>query len=166
MAKRDMQAIEARRLEGARLLKRKVPQAEVARRLGVTRQTVSDWAQQLAQANGAVGKLRARPLGRPKRLDAGQCQALCRMLVQGALAARFPTDLWTIKRVRALIEAEFGVRYSSTGGWELLRSLGFTPQKPERRAIQRDEQAIVRWKRKSWPALKKRPPARGGPSSS
>ena len=50
MAKRDMKAIEARRLEGARLLKRKVSQAEVARRLGVTRQSVSDWAQQLARA--------------------------------------------------------------------------------------------------------------------
>ena len=166
MAKRDMKAIEARRLEGARLLKRKVSQAEVARRLGVTRQSVSDWAQQLARANGAVGKLRGKPLGRPKHLDATQCEGLRRMLLQGALAAGFATELWTIKRVRALIKREFGVAYSSTGGWELLRSLGFTPQKPERRAVQRDEQAIVQWKRRQWPALKKRPLARDGPSSS
>jgi len=156
MAKRDMKAIEARRLEGARLLKRKVSQAEVARRLGVTRQSVS----------GAVGKLRGKPLGRPKHLDATQCEGLRRMLLQGALAAGFATELWTIKRVRALIKREFGVAYSSTGGWELLRSLGFTPQKPERRALQRDEQAIVQWKRRQWPALKKRPLARDGPSSS
>jgi len=166
MAKRDMEAIEARRLEGARLLKRKVLQAEVARRLGVTRQSVNDWARQLAEANGAVGKLKGKPLGRPKKLDAPQCEALRRMLLQGALAAGFPTELWTIKRVRALIKREFRVAYSSTGAWELLRSLGFTPQKPERRAIQRDEQAITQWKRKTWPKLKKTPHEREEPSSS
>ena len=166
MAKRDMKAIEARRLEGARLLKRKVSQSEVARRLGVSRQSVSDWAKQLAAVNGAVGKLRSKPLGRPKHLDVAQCETLRQMLLQGALSAGFPTELWTIKRVRVLIKREFGVAYSSTGGWALLRSLGFTPQKPERRALQRDEQAIVQWKRKQWPALKKRPVARDEPSSS
>lgn len=166
MAKRDMEAIEARRLEGARLLKRNVPQAEVARRLGVKRQSVSDWARRLAEANGAVGKLKAKPLGRPKHLDAGQCQALRRMLLEGALAAGFATELWTIKRVRAVIKREFRVVYSSTGAWELLRSLGFTPQKPERRAIQRDERAITQWKQKTWPTLKKTPAARDEPSSS
>lgn len=166
MAKRDIQAIEARRLEGARLLKRKVAQAEVARRVGVTRQSVSDWARQLAAVNGAIGKLRSKPLGRPRHLDATQCEALRRMLLQGALVAGFATELWTIKRVRALIKREFGVTYSSTGGWELLRSLGFTPQKPERRALQRNEQAIVQWKRKQWPALKKRRIAKDEPSSS
>ena len=88
MAKRDMKAIEARRLEGARLLKRKVSQAEVARRLGVTRQSVSDWAQQLARANGAVGKLRGKPLGRPKHLDATQCEGLAPDVVTGGAGRR------------------------------------------------------------------------------
>ncbi|MFZ5653277.1 MAG: winged helix-turn-helix domain-containing protein [Pseudomonadota bacterium] len=133
--KRDLDAMEARRIEGARLLKRKVSQAEVARRLGVTRQAVSVWARALEQANGAVSKLKARPLGRPKQLDAGQCATLRGLLLKGALAAGFPTELWTVKRVRALIEREFGVTYSHTGGWELLRSLGFTPQKPEKQAL-------------------------------
>jgi transposase len=166
MGKRDMGAIEARRLEGARLLKQKVAPAEVARWLGVSRQAVSIWERRLSEVNGAVGKLKARPLGRPKRLKPAQCDALCRRLVQGALAAGFPTELWTIKRVRALIKREFGPAYSSTGCWELLRNLGFTPQKPERRAIQRDERAIEHWKKKTWPALKKTPVAKGGPSSS
>jgi transposase len=164
--KRDLQAMEARRIEGARLLKRDVAQAEVARRLGVSRQAVSNWARELAEVKGAIGKLRAKPLGRPKHLEPTQCQELCAMLLKGALAAGFPTELWTIKRVRAVVEREFGVKYSNTGGWALLRSLGFTPQKPEKRAIQRDEQAIVYWKRKTWPRLKKKPVARGAPSSS
>lgn len=164
--KRDLEAIEARRIEGARLLKRKVPQAEVARRLEVSRQAVSAWARALKEANGAVGKLKAKPLGRPKQLDAEQCASLQRLLLEGALAAGFPTELWTVKRVRALVKREFGVEYSNTGGWELLRSLGFTPQKPEKRALQRDEHAIAQWKRKTWPALKKKPIVKAEPSSS
>jgi len=166
MAKRDIEAIEARRIEGARLLKRGVTQSEVARRLGVRRQSVHIWASQLAEANGAVGKLKAKPLGRPKHLDAAQCERLREILLRGALAAGFPTELWSIKRVRGLVKREFGVTYSNTGGWELLRSLGFTPQRPEKRALQRDEQAIVQWKRKGWPALKKKPRERDAPSSS
>jgi transposase len=164
--KRDLEAIEERRIAGARMLKRKVAQADVARELGVSRQAVSVWARQLAEVKGAVGKLKARPLGRPKRLDAAQCESLSRMLVAGALQAGFPTELWTIKRVRAVVQREFGLQYSQTGCWELLRSLGFSPQKPEKRATQRDEQAIVDWKGKTWPALKKKRAARAEPSSS
>ena len=63
--KRDLEAIEARRLQGARLLKRGVKQAQIAEQLGVSRQTVSRWAERLDLANGAVGKLKARALGRP-----------------------------------------------------------------------------------------------------
>jgi transposase len=164
--RRDLAMIEARRLQGARLLKRKVAQAEVARELGVSRQAVSLWAEQLAAVNGAVGKLKAKPLGRPKWLQAEQCEALRAMLLKGALACGFATELWTIKRVRTLIRREFGLVYSHTGCWRVLRALGFTPQRPERRAIQRDEAAIAQWKRKRWPALKKTPNAKGAPSSS
>ena len=164
--KRDLASMEARRLQGARLLKRNAQQADVARELGVSRQAVSAWAKQLAQVNGAIGKLKAKPLGRPRKLEAEQTGALRTMLLKGALAAGFPTELWTIKRVRTVVKREFGLAYSHTGCWRLLRALGFTPQKPERRAIQRDEEAIVQWKKKRWPALKKTPGARGEPSSS
>ena len=164
--KRDLEGIEARRINGARLLKRGVQQAEVARRLGVSRQTVSTWARRLTEVNGAVGKLKAQPLGRPPRLDDAQRDALTTALLDGALQAGFPTELWTIKRVRQLVQREFGVAYSVSGCWLLLRSLGFSPQKPEKRALQRDEQAIVTWKRKTWPALKKSPNERAEPSSS
>jgi transposase len=164
--KRDFAELEARRLAGARMLKRKVSQAEVARRLGVSRQTASDWARQLAQANGAIGKLKAKPLGRPQHLDQWQCQALRHWLIGGAQAAGFPTDLWTLKRVRLLVEREFGIGYSKAGAWDLLRRLDFTPQKPERRARQRDEDGIAQWKRKTWPALKKRRDAKDARLSS
>jgi transposase len=148
------------------MLKRNVAQADVARELGVSRQAVSVWARQLAEVNGAIGKLKARTLGRPKRLSVEQCVSLSRMLVAGALQAGFPTELWTVKRVRAVVAREFGVEYSQTGCWDLLRSLGFSPQKPEKRATQRNEDAILEWKRKTWPALKKKRAARAEPSSS
>lgn len=164
--KRDLEAIEARRLAGARMLKRKVAQADVARELGVSRQAVSVWARQLAEVNGAVGKLKGKTLGRPRRLNVEQRESLSRMLVAGALQAGFPTELWTVKRVRAVVAREFGVEYSQTGCWELLRKLGFSPQKPEKRATQRNEDAILQWKRKTWPGLKKKPAARVEPSSS
>ena len=164
--KRDLEAIEARRIAGARMLKRKVAQAVVARELGVSRQAVSVWARQLAEVNGAIGKLKAKTLGRPKRLDDEQCGSLSRMLVAGALHSGFPTELWTVKRVRAVVAREFGVKYSQSGCWELLRNLGFSPQKPEKRATQRNEDAILQWKRKTWPGLKKKRAARAGPSSS
>ena len=164
--KRDLAAIEKRRLQGARLLKLGVKQAEVAKQLDVSRQTVSRWALRLDAVKGAVGKLKARELGRPRRLTKEQCMSLRAILLTGALQAGFPTELWTIKRVRAVIQERFDVQYSIVGCWRLLRELGFTPQKPEKRAMQRNEEAIALWKRKSWPALKKRPSARGARSSS
>jgi transposase len=117
----------------------------------------------LAEVNGALGKLKGKTLGRPRRLDPVQCAALSKALLKGALHAGFPTELWTVKRVRALVKREFGVAYSNTGCWELLRSLGFSPQKPEKRALQRDESAIATWRRKTWPALKKTPNVKGEP---
>ena len=86
------------------MLKRNVAQAEVARAVGVSRQAVSVWAKQLAAVNGAVGRLKAKPLGRPRRLELAQSDALRAMLLKGALALGFPTELWTIKRVRTLVK--------------------------------------------------------------
>ncbi|WP_459574430.1 helix-turn-helix domain-containing protein, partial [Cupriavidus sp. 8B] len=65
------------------------------------------------------------------------------------------TELWTLKRVRLLIEQRFGVSYNEAHVWRILDSLGFSPQRPDRRAIERDEDAVLAWKQKTWPALKK-----------
>ncbi len=162
--KRDLEALEQRRLEAAKLLKKGLSQAEVARRLEVSRQSVSKWACRLEQA-GKDG-LRQQALGRPSQLSEAQCTKLGKLLVEGALAHGFATELWTLPRVAQLIEARFGVRYSNGHIWHLLRRLGFSCQKPARRAIQRDEAQIERWKKRRWPALKKTPPAAAKPSSS
>ena len=82
-------------------------------------------------------------------------------MLQGAMAHDFGTELWTLKRVRALIERLYGVRFSEVHVWRLLGAMGFSSQKPDRRAIERDETAVLAWKRKTWPALKKSVPPSG-----
>src|SRR5690242_2961711 len=103
--KRDLKTLEARRRRGMKMLARGVVQAEVARACEVSRQTVSVWAQRLAEDRQAW---RRRPLGRPGTMDAAQRAKLSKMLVAGALASGFPTEVWTLARIAKLIEREFG----------------------------------------------------------
>lgn len=161
--KRDFKELEARRRKGMKMLARGVAQAEVARRLNVSRQTTSTWEAMRTEDGQAW---RRKALGRPSRLDEAQRAKLAKMLVAGALANGFATELWTLPRVAALIKKEFGPSYSTVHIWRLLRQLGFSSQRPTGRAAQRDEQAIQRWKAKRWPWLKKKPRESDGPSSS
>lgn len=161
--KRDFKELEARRRRGMRMLRRGVLQAEVARSCQVSRQTVSSWAQMLSEDSQAW---RRRPLGRPGAMEAAQRGKLGKLLVAGALANGFPTELWTLARIAKLIEREFGHSFSTVHVWRLIRSLGFSSQRPTGRAIQRDEEAIRTWKAKRWPALKKSPVERKERSSS
>ena len=140
------------------LLAGKTP-AEAAHAVGVARQTVYTWRAVLAE--GGIDALRAMPTrGRPARLDGEQLQALGRALLDKPTQHGFGTELWTLKRVGVLIERLHGVKFSQTQIWRILHSLGFSVQKPERRAIERDEQAVQTWKRETWPALKKKHGAR------
>jgi len=162
--KRDFNALEKRRLKGAKLLARGLSKSEIARQLGVTRQTVAVWEQRLDE--GGRDSLKRGALGRPRQLDAGQERELAKLLMAGALSCGYPTELWTLPRIGKLIAQRFGVQYSTGHLWHLLRRLGFSCQKPEKRATQRNEGEIVRWKRHTWPAFKKKPSAKGAPSSS
>jgi transposase len=159
-AKRDFDALQKRRMRAATMLRRGVAQAEVARRVGVSAAAVCKWNRVL-EANGQIGLRKAGRAGRKPKLDERGLAHLRERLKAGALAAGYGTDLWTLKRVGKLIQQECGVRYSESGVWHLLTNLGFSCQRPSARAIQRDEQAIKHWKRKSWPALKKTPAAGG-----
>ena len=161
--KRDLKALEQRRRKGMRMLARGAAQAEVARTLEVSRQTVSNWARAQAAEPQAW---RRKPLGRPSGLSTAEKSRLSKRLVAGAVACGFPTELWTLARVGALLEVEFGRVYSTTQVWRMLRGLGFSNQRPTGRAIQRDEPAILAWKKQRWPALKKSAAPKAAPSSS
>lgn len=162
---RDRAELEARRLEGACLLQRGVTAAEVARRLKVSRTSVFRWEQALA-ANGRRALRKAARTGRPPQLTDAEKKRLVEALEAGALVQGYATDLWTLARVRKLIEKISGKRYSESGVWRLLRGLHFSCQRPSGRARKRDEAAISHWKKKRWPALKKTAQAKAEPSSS
>jgi transposase len=151
--------LEKRRRRAVALLRAGKPYREVARVVQASLSSVVRWEQ--AQRRDKQKGLRSRPTpGRPPRLSAAQKATLKRHLLRGARAAGYPTELWTLKR----IAAQFGVRYSLVGTWKLLREgLAWSWQKPERRAVQRDEPAIERWKTTTWPDIKKRR-ATWGPS--
>ena len=133
----------------------------VARQFSASVSSVHRWWQ--AYTRGGVRGLRPKPIpGRPSRLSAVQKQRLVTLLGRGPLRAGYRTDLWTLPRVAGVIREHFGVRYHPAHVWKLLTGLGWSCQKPERRAVERDEPAIARWKRTAWPRIKKRR-SPGGP---
>ena len=151
--------MERRRLEAARLLTRGVSEAEVARRVGVHRQSVNRWATQLA-AGGRSALKRAPRTGRPPKLAPTDLRRIEAGLKRGPEALGYATSLWTAWRVADLITRECGVTYSTVHAWRILRAVGWTPQRPTGRALERNEAAIAHWKRVRWPALKKTPHAK------
>ena len=155
---REQQA--ERRAEAVRLLEAgEMKQVEIARYLGVTEAAVSKWKKQLAK--GGPGALEMRKSsGRPAKLDQAAKQELIRKLEKGALAAGFPTAQWTQARVKKVLEREFGVSYHQNYISRLLDELGWSVQKPEARAIERDEELIQVWLSKDWPRIKKGAAAR------
>ena len=157
--KRDadcFKTLEQRRLKAARLLEQGMQQSEVARRVGVHRQSVSRWARQLEEA-GRAGLKRAGRAGRKPKLSATDLKRIEQGLKQGPEALGYATSLWTSQRVGHLIEQECGIRYTSTHVWRLLKQLNWSCQRPVGRALERDEEAIRRWKKQRWPTLKKTP---------
>ena len=152
-------------MEAAKLLKEGVSQSEVARRLGVHRQSVIRWARQLAQS-GRAGLKKAGRAGRKPRLSSTQLKQIEHALKRGPEARGYASGLWTASRVRELIEDQCGVRYHQAHVWRILRQLGWSCQRPSGRALERDEEAIRDWKRVGWPRIKKKRAASGAPSSS
>lgn len=153
--RRDLEGMEARRRKGMGLLARGVSQAEVARQCGVSRVSALRWERQRQAAK--AGAWQRRPLGRPPKLTPAHRQALEKALEQGAQAHGFLNDLWTLPRVATLIERQCKVRLHPGHVWRLLGQMGWSLQRPSGRAVQRDEAAIARWRKHTWPALKKSP---------
>lgn len=152
--------MEERRLIGGRLLRAgRLSQAEIARQLGVSRSTVSDWAKQL-EVGGWRSLRRRKPTGRPCKLTTKQQRQRMRLLKRGALAAGFPTERWTLKRIQRLLARDLKVTYHANYLARLLDRLGWSPQVPLPRARERDDELIRAWLAKDWPRIKKSAAAR------
>jgi transposase len=138
---------------------------DIAAALGVSRAAVCQWIR-CARQGGGVEALRSRPHpGCPAKLTAQQRAQIPSLLARGAEAYGFRGDVWTAKRVAAVIERTFGVRYHPDHISRLLRQAGWSVQRPIRRATQRDEEAVRRWYEERWPALRKKQAKRDTPSS-
>jgi transposase len=147
--------LEKRRRAAVQLLRGGRTLSAVAGQLHASVSSVFRWWQAY-QREGPRG-LRAKPApGRPPGLSLVQKGKLVQLLVKGPLRAGYRTDLWTLARVAVLIHREFGIRYHPGHIWKLLTRLGWSCQKPERRAVERDEATIARWKHSEWPRIKKR----------
>jgi transposase len=147
--------MEERRLEGGRLLKSgKLSQAKVARQLGVSRATVSEWAKKVKD-EGIRGLRRRKATGGVSKLTEEQQQKLKRFVDRGALACGFSTERWTLQRVAELIEREFAVTYHPNYLNRLLTKLGFSQQMPMPQAIEQDRELVQAWLERDFPRVKK-----------
>jgi len=127
--------------------------AEIGRRLGVSRKSISLWRRDWNE-NGVAGLVMGKP-GRHPALKESQYDNLVEALLQGPESHGYKTQLWTLKRIADLIERQTGIKYHPSHVWKILTRLGWTHQRPERQAKERDEEAIARWKSEDWPRIKR-----------
>jgi len=146
--------LEVRRRLAVGMLAKGMSTRKVAELIGASESSVKRW--KAAWKKGGVAALAAKPHpGRPPRLSSAQLRRLEKLLLRGPIAAGYSTDLWTCPRIAEVIVQRFGVRYHEAHVWKLLRKLGWSCQRPERRARERDEAAIRRWRERDWPRIKK-----------
>jgi transposase len=154
--------LEERRLAAARLLRAgALAPAEIARQMGVSRAAVTQWKQRLDR-DGLSALRQRRSSGRPARLSEAQWDELLTLLQQGAVAAGFETERWTLRRIGRVIARTFGVRYHFRSLGCALHARGWSPQRPRPQARERDEALIAAWLRRDWPRIKRGLGAQGG----
>jgi transposase len=141
-------------MQAMELLDQGLTQTEAAAKVGCDSSSVCRWNQK-RQREG-IEALKAKPLpGVKPKLTVEQKERLTAVLLDGAQKAGFPNDLWTQGRIAKVIRDRFGAEYHSNSMWRLLQGLGWSVQKPEKRARERNEEKIAQWKKQEWPDIKK-----------
>lgn len=151
--------LEQRRRQAIALLEQGLKPAKVAEAVGASRASVTRWRQAYEVRGEKALASKPHP-GGTSRLTPAQRKRLIRLLLQGPRKHGYGTELWTLARVAEVIAVNFGVQYHPSAVWHILRSMRWSSQKPERRARERDEQAIEAWRQQEWPRIKKRPKKR------
>lgn len=157
--------LEQRRRLAVRLLEQGLKGAQVAEALGVSGAAVTRWKQAYERGGRPALAAKPHPGGQP-RLTVSQRRRLLGLLLQGPRQHGYSTELWTLARVAEVIRRAYGVEYHPCHVWKVLRNLGWSSQKPERRAREQDRAAIAAWRQEHWPRIKKRPKARPNPGRS
>jgi len=136
--------LQRRRRKAGRLLLKGVTQAEVARRVGVSRATVSDWNRRIE--HGGIASLNNRVRGRPARLDAAKRAQLAEALLAGARSHGYATELWTLPRIAKLIEERFGFSYSTSQISRLLTAMAGVANDPKSAHSNATRRSFAHWK--------------------
>ena len=158
--KGNAEELERRRRRAVKLMQEGESPTLIARILGVSRQSLYRW-RDMARA-GPKGLSAKPPPGRKRRLNDAQLQQLETLLLQGSREHGWPNNLWTARRVTEVIRRHFGIKFHPEHVRNILkRRLSWTSQKPERRARERNEKEIARWRQQEFPHIKKRCSQRG-----
>jgi transposase len=148
-------ALERRRLRAAAMFRKGTRQADIARKLGVTRAAVCIWHRTWEQEREEGLKSKGPP-GTESRLTAQDRTQIKQVIRKGPRSVGYGTDYWTLARIADVIRKQTGVRYAANYVWFILRDLNISCQKPETYARERDEAAIRRWKEVTFPAIQKK----------
>lgn len=147
--RRDQEAMAARRRRAGRLFEQDHSQAEVARRLGVSRVSAKRWHDTWVRA-GPEGLQSTGPLGRRPQLEESEWLEVEQVLLASPQEAGFDADLWTLRRVAEVIESTASVAFHPGHVWRVLRGRGWSLQRPTTRARERDEDRILEWRKDDW----------------
>ena len=148
--------LQARRTRAVTLLKQGHSYQVVARMVQSSISSLVRWIQAFRRKGKAGLKPRPTP-GRPPQMKRQQQQELIALLKAGASAAGYSTELWTARRVAEQIRQRWCIAYHPGHVWKILVGLGWSCQKPERRALQRNPRKIREWKQRDWPRIKESP---------
>ena len=153
------QQLEQRRRKAVALLDQGHGIRETARLVGASPSTICDWRKAYKNQGDAFFQAHSPP-GRQPNLTPKQNRQLEKLLLKGARKNGYTTELWTLQRIAELIEKRFGISYDLSGVWRLLKRMGWSCQKPQKRARERNEQTISVWRKEDCPRIKKSSPKR------
>src|ERR1700736_26868 len=143
------------RLRAAELIEAGAGDREVAKRFRVSRMSANRWRRALA-AGGRAALTSKGAGGVQCKLSPAQLGELEEVLDAGPAACGFADQCWTLARIAEQVWQRFGVEYTLAGMAVLLHRIGWSVQVPARRAAERDEEKIARWREDTWPVIKAR----------
>lgn len=141
-----------RRIRALKLLESGKRVKDVAKTIGVTERSIRYWQE---EARNPKDKSAIRSPGHPSHLTAEQLKTLEKELLKGAYEQGYAEDYWTLDRIARLIWDKFKVRYHPSSVWHIMKRIGWSNQRPQRQALQRNDETIRRWKQHTWPRIKK-----------
>lgn len=147
----DAHELEKRRIKAGKLFTRGKTAYYVEKRFAISSTTAREW-----KTRWKKGILHARSEGRHSKLSDDQKKIFSKLIEKGPTASGYMTQLWTLSRMTELVQKECGIHYRPRSLWHLVHALGFSCQKPTRRAKERDEKAIAYWTKQTWPVLLKK----------